>query len=222
MADEAPVRQFALGPSSAPNDISLTPCFGLPPIMFAAISQGGLPGNGKVAYYIAGPGCQTGEQTGNRPDSIVGDLGSFDGPDGLDSNLVSGTPVFFTVAESGSEANAVSTLGVETGAANLPKVVNRFSNVGANPTKVAHRPAWGNDLAFCGPLGTCGTPPSCWYNALEQQWGTPGDTTVTKDLYVCARGASQITVLDISTGVRNFYSPIKIAGVRFVATASTQ
>ena len=40
----------------------------------------------------------TGSQTNARPDAIVGDLSSFDGPDGLDENFLSGTPVFFTVA----------------------------------------------------------------------------------------------------------------------------
>jgi len=228
LSDEAPVRQFALGPSSAPNDIAFTPCFGNPAIMFAAISQGGSPGNGKVAYYVAGPGCLTGTQTNARPDAIVGDLSSFDGPDGLDDNFPTVSPVFFTVAESGSEANAVSTLGLETGAFNLPSIINRCSNVGANPTRVAHRASWPNPCIA--PQGSNGcfhpTTPSCWYNGTEQDLllTTPPDTSMipTHQLYVCARGASQVTVIDINSGARNFYSPIQISGVRFVAGPSTQ
>lgn len=228
LSDEAPVRQFALGPSSAPNDIAFTPCFGLNPIMFAAISQGGTPGNGKVAYYVAGPGCVTGSQTNARPDSIVGDLSSFDGPDGLDENFLSGTPVFFTVAESGSEANRISTLGLETGAANLPRILNQFTNVGSNPTKVAHRASWNNPCIAPQGSGGCfhAGAPSCWYNGTEQDTllttGPDLSMVPTKDLYVCARGASQITVLDITSGARNFYGVVTIPGVRFVAGPGTQ
>ncbi len=228
LSDDEPVRQFALGPSSAPNDISFTPCFGIPAIMFAAISQGGTPGNGKVAYYVAGPGCETGSQTNARPDAIVGDLSSFDGPDGLDSNFLSGTPVFFTVAESGSEANRISTLGLETGAANLPRILNQFTNVGSNPTKVAHRASWNNPCIAPQGSGGCLHPatPSCWYNGTEQDVlatvGPDLSMVPTKDLYVCARGASQVTVIDITSGARNFYGIVTIPGVRFVAGPGTQ
>ncbi len=228
ISDSAPVRELVLGPTSAPNDIAMTPCFGNPPIMFAAISQGGTPGNGKVAYYVAGPGCLTGTQTNGRPDAIVGDKGSFDGPDGLDENFLSGTNVFFTVAESGAEANAISTLGTVVGAGNLPDVKNRFTNVGANPTKVAHRASWNNPCIAPQGSGTCfhATTPSCWYNGTEQDvlltTGADLSMVPTKDLFVCARGASQVTVIDITSGARSFYSPIEIPGIRFIAGPGTQ
>ena len=228
LSDNEPVRQFALGPGSSPNDIAFTPCFGLNPIMFAAISQGGEPKNGKVAYYIAGPGCVTGTQNNARPDAIVGDLSSFDGPDGLDENFLSGTPVFFSVAESGSEANAISTLGIESGTINLPRVLNRFINVGANPTKIAHRASWNNPCIAVAGSGNCfhGATPSCWYNGTEQDvlltTGPDFSMVPTKDLYICARGASQVTVVDLTSGIANFYSPIEISGVRFVAGPGTQ
>ncbi len=228
LSSDEPVRQFALGPGSAPNDVAFTPCFGLNPIMFAAISQGGTPGNGKIAYYVAGQGCQTGPAVNARPDAIVGDLGGFDGPDGLDDNFPSGSGVFFTVAESGSAANAISTLATETGAGNLPRVVNRFTNVGANPTKVAHRASWNNPCIQVQGSGLCNHPntPSCWYNGTEQDTltttGADGSMVPTKDLYVCARGASQVTVIDITSGIRKFYGIVEIAGVRFVAGPGTQ
>ena len=229
MSKDEPVRQIALGPGSSPNDIAFTPCFNPPaPIMFAAISQGGTPGNGKVAYYIAGPGCLTGSQTGARPDTIVGDLSSFDGPDGLDDNFPSPTPVFFTVAESGSAANRISTLGLETGAFNLPRVINQFTNVGANPTNVAHSSSFSVVcIAPAGSLGCAGPkPPSCWYNGTQQDiWLTVGpDNSMVphNDIFVCARGASQVTVIDLTSGTRHFYSPVNIPGVRFVASHGTQ
>jgi hypothetical protein len=229
MSKDAPVRQFALGPSSAPNDVAFTPCFGIPAIMFAAISQGGgSDGTGKVAYYVAGPACLTGSQSTTRPDAIVGDLSAFDGPDGLDENFLSGTQVFFTVAESGSEANRVSTLGTETGAGNLPRVINQFTNVGANPTKVAHRSSWNPPCIQPAGSGFCNHPntPSCWYNGTEQDilTTTSNDPSMvpTKDLYVCARGASQVTVIDLTSGSRSPWPPVSIPGVRFVAGPGTQ
>jgi hypothetical protein len=231
LADDEPVRQFALGPSSAPNDICFTPCFGppaIPPIMFAAISEGGEPKNGKVAYYVAGPNCETGTQTNTRPDSIVGDLGSFDGPDGMDDAFVDNNPVFFVVAESGSDANAVSTLGVETGTLNLPRLLNRFTNVGANPTKVAHRASWPNPCIAPAGSGLCFHPTdkTCWYNGTEQDilLTQLPDYSFSKcnDLYVCARGDSQVTVVDVNTGAKAFYGTIPIPGVRFVAGPATQ
>ncbi len=230
LASDAPVKQFALGPNSSPNDISFTPCFGLNPLMFAAISQGGLPGEGKVAYYVAGPGCLTGSQTASRPDAIVGDLTGFEGPDGLDCNFATGQQAFFTVAESGSGANAISTLGLEIGAANLPRVISRFTNVGANPTKVAHRSSWLNPCvapAFNG-FNEClsDTLTNCHWSGTEQDVvklaRIDGTMVPTRDLYVCARGASQVTVVDLVSGARNFYSPISIPGVRFVGSTCTQ
>ena len=226
MGDTAPVRQFALGPTAAPNDIAFSPCLsGASPILYAAISQGGLPGQGKVAYYVAGPGCQTGSQTAARPDTIVGEVGGLEGPDGLDENVTAGTPVYFTVAESG--ANAVTTLGIQ---GTLPRILNRFTNVGANPTKVAHRASWVQPCLAPAGSGGCGHPgtPSCWYAGTEQDIVTPFPQTVdasmvpARDLYVCARGSSQITVLDLTSGSRHAYSPIAIAGVRFVAGPGTQ
>jgi len=230
LASDGPVRQFALGPNSSPNDISFTPCFGIPAIMFAAISQGGLPGEGKVAYYVAGPGCQTGFQVANRPDAIVGDLTGFDGPDGLDNNFLSGTQVFFTIAESGQGANAVTTLGLEIGAANLPRIITKHVNVGDNPVKVAHRPSWLNPCigpAFDGN-NDCGhdQTATCHYNGTEQDvllnFLIDGTMVPTKALYICARGASQVTVIDLISGQRAFYSPIGIPSVRFVASTCTQ
>jgi hypothetical protein len=230
LADDEPVRQFALGPGSSPNDISFTPCVGVPPLMFAAISQGAEPGQGKVAYYLAGPGCATGVQTGTRPDTIVGDLDGFDGPDGLDSNLPAGTPVIFTVAESGASANSVATLGLES-ALNQPVQLNRFVNVGANPTRIAHRASWGTPcMAVAGSDG-CGhaTQRSCWYGEtlgiemdLIQQTAPDVSMVPTKDLYICARGASQVTIIDLVSGLPKFASPVAIPGVRFVASPSTQ
>ena len=45
---------------------------------------------------------------------------------------------------------------------------------------------------------------------------------VAQDLYICARGASQITVVNLVTGARDFYSPIIIPGVRTIASPATQ
>ena len=40
----------------------MSPCFGN--IMYAAISQGRDLDDGKVSYYVSGPGCETGSATG--------------------------------------------------------------------------------------------------------------------------------------------------------------
>ena len=227
MADNEPVRRFTMGPASAPNDVCFSPCFNpANPQMYAAISQGGDSGQGKVAYWLAGPGCQTGSQSTTRPDAIVGELSGFDGPDGLDENLQSGTDVFFTVAESGADANAVSTLGLAVGSVNQPRLINRFLNVGDTPTKVAHRASW-SPPGCIAPVGSagCALPGmrSCWFGPSEQALGlADGSMVPTKDLYICARGASQVTVIDLTSGSRNFYSPIAIPGVRFVAGEATQ
>ena len=45
---------------------------------------------------------------------------------------------------------------------------------------------------------------------------------VSQDLYVCARGAGQITVVNIVTGGRDYYSPISIPSIRTVATCGSQ
>jgi len=229
LADTEPVRQFALGAGSSPNDIVFTPCLA-GTLMFAAISQGAEPGQGKVAYYLAGPGCQTGIPNGQFPDTIVGDLDGFDGPDGLDNNLPAGTPVIFTVAESGAGANSVTTLGLES-ALNQPVELNEFTNVGANPTRVAHRASWGTPCIQPAGSGLCNHPntPSCWYGSTLQAemdllttTGPDGSMVPTKDLYICARGASQITIIDINDGVPLLSSPVGIPGVRFIAGPSTQ
>ncbi len=73
--------------------------------------------------------------------------------------------------------------------------------------------------------------PSCWYNNTQQyvyvnacyplgMW----DCTLApaQELYICARGSSQISVVNLVTGARDFYSPIHIPGVRFVAGPPTQ
>jgi hypothetical protein len=227
---DAPSQSFALGTSSQPSDVVMTPCFGAPPILFGAISQAGDgQGKGKVAYYVAGPGCVTGTATPARPDSIVGDLPGFDGPEGMDETLsFGGGTVFFVVAESG--ANAVTTLGLQTGAINLPRIINRFSRVGANPTSVCHRAAWQNPCvapAFNG-FNECfhDQTPSCHYNGTEQDCVVgqliDGTETTSQNLYVCASGAAQITVVNVLTGSTDFYSPIPIKGLRFVAAPSSQ
>lgn len=224
-------QSFALGANAAPNDVVLTPCFGLNPIMFGGISQGGLPNQGKVAYYVAGPGCVTGSANGARPDNIVGDLSGFDGPAGLDEVLsASQGNLLFVVAESGSQANRVSTLSTQVGAGNLPRVANTFTAVGANPTSIAHRPAWANPCigpAFDGfPDCFHDTTPSCHYNGTEQDCVLftliDGTETVSQRLYICSSGASQITVVNMLTGSRDFYSPISIPGVTRVASTCSQ
>jgi hypothetical protein len=230
LGSEGPSQSFALGTSAQPSDVVMTPCFGLNPILFGAISQAGDgQGKGKVAYYVAGPGCVTGTQTPARPDSIVGDLPGFDGPEGLDETLsFGGGTVFFVVAESG--ANAVTTLGLQTGAINLPRVINRFTAVGANPTNVCHRPAWQNPCiapAFNG-FNEClhDATPSCHYNGTEQDCVAlqliDGPETTSQSLYICASGAAQITVVNVLTGSRDFYSPIPIQGLKFVASTNSQ
>lgn len=230
-------QRFGLGPNSSPNDVVLTPCFGLNPIMFGAISAGGsVPGQGKIHYYVAGPGCTTGTAVPNRPDSLVGDLTGFDGPDGLDG-MLSATQggIFFVVAESGSSANRVTTLGVQTGANNLPRILNSFTAVGANPTRVAHRPAWLNpciDPALDGNNFGCthdAGPASCWYNGTEQDATVfqliDQPETSSQRVYVCARGAGQVTVINALNGSLDIYggvTPIAIQGVRWVASTCSQ
>jgi hypothetical protein len=223
-------QRLTLGSNAAPNDIVMTPCFGppaIPPILFAAISQGGLPGQGKVAYYVAGPGCSTGVQTGARPDTIVGDLSGFDGPDGLDETLAVGSGTFFVVAESGSTANRVTTLGLEVGANNLPRRITSFNAVGANPNSICHRAPWANPCIvpigspFCGHISA-----PCQYKGTEQDVVAlqlvDGTLASGQNLFICARGAGQITVIDLVSGSRDFYSPIPIPGIRRVASVASQ
>lgn len=232
-------QRFALGAHSAPNDVVMTPCFGLNPILFGAISAGGSGvGQGKIHYYVAGPGCTTGTAVPARPDSLVGDLTGFDGPDGLDEVLsASQFGVFFVVAESGSQANRVTTLGVQTGANNLPRILNSFTAVGANPTNVAHRPAWQNpcigpalDGFFdCPPFLNHDNVPTCIFKGTEQdvvalQLIDQTETT-SQRLYICARGAGQVTVVNMLNGSLDYWggvNPIFIQGVRRVTSTCSQ
>lgn len=243
LGEKVPKRQITLGTGASPNDISMTICFGLNPILFAAISEGGAPGDGKVAYYVAGPGCQTGATGGGRPDSIVGDLSGFDAPAGLDEVFPFSPDPFFVMAESGSTANQIVTLGVVGGAANLPRVVREFST-GANPTSVCHKPSWntpGVNNPYCAfPVGQPNPSPPCfshpvtftpapcqYYGAEIYPYPSPGFTddgtgNVSTTLYVCARGAGRIDIVDMTTGAIDFYSPVAVPGIRWVSTTCSQ
>jgi hypothetical protein len=225
----APIKTFTLGPSAAPNDIAMAPCQG---IMFVAISQGGLPGEGAVSYYVSGPNCNSGTQTPGAPDAIVGKTGEpLDAPDGLDQNFPAGAPdVYFVVAESGSTRNAVTTLGLETGQINLPRVIARFNNVGNNPTSIAHLPAWTAPTINDPNAPTNGT---CNYRGLRlwQYVTTPvgilplfdGSLDPSVPLYVCSRGSSQVTIINMLSGTRPLNGGvIQIPGVRYVASQASQ
>jgi hypothetical protein len=231
LSDAAPVRQFALGATAAPNDVVFTPCLtGATQVLHAAISEGGQPGSGRVAWYVSGPGCQTGTRTNAGPDAIVGELTGFDAPDGLDENVSSGTPAIFSVAESGPASNAVSTLGLQAGAGYLPVLLHRFANVGATPTHVAHRASWATPCIALAGSGGCGhaADPTCWIAGTEQDLvltfplRTDPTMTPSRDLYVCARGSSQVFVIDLVSGTPSPSSPIAIPDVRFVAGPGTQ
>jgi hypothetical protein len=225
-----PLNQFNLGAVAPLNDVAMTPCFGLPPILFAAVSQGAPNGLGKISYYVAGPGCASGVSTGARPDSIVGTVDGFDVPAGLDNIFSVGNGAFFAVAESGTQANQVTTLGVEVGANNLPRKLNEFKLVGSNPVMVAHPTAWLPPLggACIDPLGDgvfrCATNPGCWYRNIVETQLRLQDTSLAQAqrLYICAKGSSQVTVVNMVNGARDFYSPIQIPSVSYVASAATQ
>ncbi|MFV1959591.1 MAG: hypothetical protein ACC662_09295, partial [Planctomycetota bacterium] len=136
-----------------------------------------------------------------------------------------GNGAWFAMAESGAGADRVQTLGLGVGAFNQPRIVNTFENVGANPVSIAHRSAWLNTICidFIGAPWLCSTNPACWYNGTEQNLFRPDfSVAVSQDLYICARGAGQITVVNLVTGGRDFYSPISIPTVRYVATSGTQ
>ncbi len=222
---DGPVKQFNLGANSAPNDIIMSPCVGLNPFFIAAISEGGLPGEGKVAYYISGPGCITGTGSGIFADSLIGDLTGFDGPAGMDDILPMGNGAWFAVAESGAGADRIRTLGLEVGAFNQPSILNTFENVGQNPVAIAHRAAWLNTICidWLDAIPVCANQPYCYYNGTEQNlFNIDQSGAVSQDLYICARGAGQITVVNLVNGARDFYSPVLIPGVRFVASQATQ
>jgi hypothetical protein len=231
-----PLKQFALGTGASPNDVSLTPCFpgGL---MYAAISEGGAAGEGKIAYYVAGPGCRSGIASGAFPDAIVGDLSGFDAPAGLDE-IVTATfaPVLFAVAESGSTANRVVTLGL-AGAGQFPAIVTTL-DTGANPVTVAHVTAFlpPNPNGFiCAPPGSPGCPfiPYLTYAGTTQA-AVVFDPALSPSrwLYVCSRGAGRIDVIDMVTGARPITPDrtppappadrISIPGVRGAYTTNSQ
>jgi hypothetical protein len=236
-----PVKQFALGTGASPNDVAVTPCFtppGIPPYMFAAISEGGVPGDGKVGYYMAGVGCTTGTAVNARPDSLVGELPGLDAPAGLDEVAnFSGSGAFFIVAESGSLASQIDTLGlaISNTLAAPPRIIRSFKT-GANPVAVAHVPSWFNpgNGAFicrlftpnCPTKGSVFTPPPCWYSGTEQypRPGIDNDLSGSESItaYVCARGAGRIDALNATTGGKEFYSPIPVPAIRFVASTATQ
>ena len=200
-------------------------------LFLAAISQGGLPGEGQVAYYISGPGGTTGVSSGITADSIVGSLTGFDGPAGLDDVLPMGNnQAWWAMAESGADANRVRTLGLQIGAFNQPEIINTFEQVGANPVAVAHPSAYllpCIDWPFAPPppFGPClwRPVPSCWWNGTREV-AQYLDTSMgaAQQLYICARGASQVTVVGLLTGTRDFYSPVSIPGVRTIASPATQ
>lgn len=230
---ETPLKTFGLGPSAAPNDISFGPCQG-GSLMFAAISQGGLPGEGAVSYYASGPACGSGVQTPGQPDAIVGktnEPGGLDAPDGLDQLVIpTQLDVYFYVAESGSTRNSVTALGLEPGQINLPRVVARFNNVGNNPNSIAHRASW-SGYSFNDPNAP--TNGTCNYQGLRMwQWFTTiagifpfidGSTDPSLSLYVCARGSGQITQINALNGTRPLTNGfIKINGVRYVGSQGSQ
>ncbi|MGE0193020.1 MAG: hypothetical protein AB7T63_13370 [Planctomycetota bacterium] len=233
---DTPLKTFGLGPSAAPNDISFGPCQGL---MFAAISQGGLPGEGAVSYYASGPACSSGVQTPGQPDAIVGktnEPGGLDAPDGLDQLAVpTFFDIYFYVAESGSSRNAVTALGLEPGQINLPRVVARFNNVGNNPNSIAHRAPWGTpsigEVSFNDPNAP--TNGTCNYQGLTlwQYYTTPvgifpfadGTFDESLSLFVCARGSNQITQINALNGTRPLYNGfVPIPGVRWVGSQGSQ
>jgi hypothetical protein len=230
----APVKQFALGTESAPNDVAMTPCFNpLNPILFGAISQGGTLGQGKVAYYVTGPGCTTGFENATRPDAIVGDISGLDAPAGLDNVLPTSTAGhFFAVAESGQ--NQIHMLALVPGTINLPQIFRTYQT-GANPTSIAHRSAWlapgsGGFICQlftpgCPTLPIAFLPPPCWYSGTEQYPFFPDlSADVANELYVCVRGAGRVEVMNSVTGARPppGQDRVAIPGVRFVAGCPSQ
>ena len=220
---DGPVTSINLGPDSAPNDICMSPYIAPPGLFLAAISQGGLPGEGQVAYYISGPGGTTGISSGITADSIVGSLTGFDGPAGLDMVLPVSPTAWWALAESGAAANRVRTLGLGTGTFNTPRIVETFEEVGANPVAVAHPCAWSRSMCidFLDAIPVCSNHPWCFYNNTEQQLFLPA-LDPAQDLYICARGASQVTVVNMVTGNRDFYSPVSIPGIRDISTPASQ
>ena len=128
------------------------------------------------------------------------------------------------VCESGSSKNQITTLGIDTGTINLPSIEAEIP-VGANPTSIAHRPAWINPLIGGGPAS-----PTCAYQGvLFWQYNLPiptpriqGSLDNSLDVYVCATGANQVNVVNMLSGSPNFYQPIAIEGVRYVGAQCSQ
>lgn len=229
-----PVTQMPLGKDSTPNDVSMTACVGLNPILFGAVSQGGrfIPGEGAVSYYIAGPGCQTGVSNNARPDFIVGTLNGFDAPAGLDNIFPWSPSSIFAMAESGSTKNQVVTLALDTGSVN-PKVMQRYQT-GSNPIAIAHPPSWFSPGAAgwicqigqpgCPANPVAFTPPPCWYEKLTEQFPQQPDLSGAPALwlYVCVRGAGRIEVIQSTTGALDTPSKIAINGIRNVGSTSSE
>ena len=132
-----------------------------------------------------------------------------------------GGAAWWVLAESGG--SSVVSLGLETNAFTNPRIINTFEKVGANPTSVAHPCAYVQVpcIDWIGPIWQCSTNPGCWYNGTEQQLVFP-DAGPAQDLYICARGASQVSVVNMVSGLRSFYSPISIPGIRDIATPASQ
>lgn len=227
------VTEMPLDKDSGPNDVSMTACVGLNPILFGAVSLGAgfVPGEGAVAYYIAGPGCQTGVSNNARPDFIVGTLKGFDAPAGLDNIFPWSPAAIFAMAESGSTKNQIVTLALDSGSVN-PKVIRQFQT-GSNPIAIAHPASWFSPLAAgwicqigtpgCPARGVAFTPPPCWYQQLTEQFPFQPDLSGAPALwlYVCVRGAGRIEVIQATTGASDTPSRIPITGVRNVGSTSS-
>lgn len=213
--NDTPSQRMFLGPTSVPTDVVMTPCFDLNPVIVAAVSQAGIgPNEGKVSYYISGPGCATGVSTNARPDILVGTLAGFDGPQTMDSVLVpSNGSYLFALAEAGADANRVSMLASALGQLGTPRVAKSFTDVGSAPTSVAHASGYTADnnpavaqANLCIRLensAICVGPNfrTCWYNGTEQAIiNTSG--TAAQTLYVCAQGEQRIIAIDLLTGSR--------------------
>lgn len=243
LGDDTFIKRFPLGPAAQPNDLSMSPCFG--GLMFTAISRGGNPGEGGVHYYVSGLNCSSGTQTPGNPDAVVGKTNEpLDAPDGLDqvAQIAGGsilTDPIFVVAESGSTANAVAVLGLETGQINLPRLIDRIENVGSNPTSIAHRPPWSPQLSFFDPNvpnnGTCNyenvllwnyyTDPVAGIRGLNPLWIGGVSLDPSTELYVCAAGSGVVRMVNLlapsSVPALNG-GIIPIAAVRHVGSQCSQ
>ena len=110
----------------------------------------------------------------------------------------------------------------------VPDVKATFLNVGDNPTMITTRPAYTNPCValqgslLCHPTLTA----SCWYGGTEQDVliavGPDAGLDTASDMYICARGAGFVKVIDQTTGALNFYNDIAIPGIRYVASTVRQ